>query len=425
VSDSDSEDEEDQGINQVDGGSPESSRNGRQTVYFPLTADMDFNQKLQWTVKLCKYHKDFEVMFKDGKYRPYVTVKDERAVDFLTTKGFEGIVMEKPDGREKSHKVIIYDVPTCIDPEDLPFDERFVWVKRREVKLKGKVEPKPQLIALLKGSVPERVFIPCIGYKYVSVYNETPVLCYKCSKWGHMQYKCYNDFRCRFCGKNHDARECIAKLKDNVKVVPTCCNCGESHNATSWLCKKRPQGNLHKISGGNASEPTRHVQALQGSHQDNVWQRRLEQRQADQASIPGNVTDQLGTVPPTGQVFHANEDVSLRREIDDLKKLMVELQKQIMELHTVIMRPSANVDTTVGTTVDSAAGTVMDGAVGTNESNGNDVVLQDFNLSAVVSEVGHLVELVQAYVDNPKGKVKSKLLKVASSVGNKIQQNGG
>ncbi|MPC68468.1 hypothetical protein E2C01_062670 [Portunus trituberculatus] len=129
LSDSDSEDENTPGPNQGSRGLPESSRSGRQRVYFPLTEGLDYNKKLQWTVKLCKYHKDFEVLFKDGKHRPYATVKDEQAVDFLTTEGIDGLVMEKPDGREKSQKVIIYDVPTCIDPDDLPFDERYVWVK--------------------------------------------------------------------------------------------------------------------------------------------------------------------------------------------------------------------------------------------------------------------------------------------------------
>lgn len=325
--------------------------------------------------------------------------------------------MEKPDGREKCHKVIIYDVPTLIDPDDLSFDERFVWVKRRVVKLKDAVSPKPQLVALMKGSLPEKVFIPCLGYKYVSLYNETPVLCYKCSKWGHMQYKCYNDFRCRFCGKNHDSRECIAKLKENVKIVPTCCNCGESHNANSWHCTKRPQGNRRNNSGVKTSEPARPVQVLQSSQPVNVWQERLEQRQA---STSGNVTDQLGTVPPTQQVVHVHEDVSLRKEIDELRNLMADLQKQIVELHTVIMRPSSHVDTAVNSAKETVVNTTVE-AIG---SNNNAAMSQENNLPVVTSEVRYLLDLIRAYVDNPKGKVKSKLLKVATSVGNKVQQNG-
>ncbi|MPC73527.1 hypothetical protein E2C01_067861 [Portunus trituberculatus] len=97
--------------------------------------------------------------------------------------------------------------------------------------------------------------------------------------------------------KNHDSRECIAKLKENVKIVPTYCNCGESNNANSLHCKKRPQENCHNNSGDKASEPTttNHAQALKGSEPDNARQRRFEQRQlAVQASIPVNVTDRAG-----------------------------------------------------------------------------------------------------------------------------------
>lgn len=56
-----------------------------------------------------------------------------------------------------------------------------------------------------------------------------------------------------------------------------------------------------------------------------------------------------------------------------------------MELCTVNIKLSANVDTAVDTTdVDSVVGNVKDGAGGTNESNGEDVDLQkDGNLSAV------------------------------------------
>lgn len=37
--------------------------------------------------------------------------------------------MEKPDGREKHTKVIIFDVPTYLNHEDLPFDDKFVWIR--------------------------------------------------------------------------------------------------------------------------------------------------------------------------------------------------------------------------------------------------------------------------------------------------------
>lgn len=50
------------------------------------------------------------------------------AVD-LTTRGFEGIVMERPDRREKCTKVIIFYVLTYLNHEGLPSDDRFVWTE--------------------------------------------------------------------------------------------------------------------------------------------------------------------------------------------------------------------------------------------------------------------------------------------------------
>lgn len=32
-----------------------------------------------------------------------------------------------------------------------------------------------------------------------------------------MQQKCHSDYRCKFCGKNHDAKECIEKFKEKSR----------------------------------------------------------------------------------------------------------------------------------------------------------------------------------------------------------------
>lgn len=55
-----------------------------------------------------------------------------------------------------------------------------------------------------------------------------------------------------------------------------------------------------------------------------MWQQRLEQRLAGRvSSLQGNVAVQES---------HDNVDASLRREIDDLKKMMLDMQKQIVDL---------------------------------------------------------------------------------------------
>ena len=115
-------------------------------------------------------------------------------------------------------------------------------------------------------------------------------------------------------------------------------------------------------------------------------------------------SQQLSTTPTAEQVLQANEAASLRSELDGLKKMMVDLQKQIVKLHKVIMT-GATADNTVETTADSSKETVVDGSVGANKSDGNSALgtskansngalQEDGNLLADIGEVGHLLALV-------------------------------
>ena len=163
---------------------PKSGAVPRKRLYFPNNLQMDYNSKVQWTFKLYKARPAFEVLFKEGNYREYVTVKDEIAVEHLTTEGFDGVVLEKPSEEGRTTEVIIFGIPLCLDADHLLTNERIVKATRREVKSGGKVFPKPQLIALLKGDVPEKIFVPCLGYKKVALFEEQVPLCFKCSKCG-------------------------------------------------------------------------------------------------------------------------------------------------------------------------------------------------------------------------------------------------
>ena len=303
----------------------------RKRLYFPNDLEMDFNAKLQWTVKLYKQRQSFEALFKEGKYKPYITVKDEEAANFLTTTGFDGVIMEKPDDREQGKKVIIFNHPLVLDPQDLLIDDRFIWVKRREVKIQGNMQQKPQLIALMKGDIPEKVFVPCLGYRNIALYNEAPIMCYKCSKWGHMAYKCQSSYKCRYCSGNHDSKICGDKIKENECIVPRCCNCGESHNANSWSCKKRPQfgqpkQNLNKrsethiittVNEGPGLPPDPHPHPVTSTA--NVWEERQKTRRRADAQ---NLND---SVQQGNSVINAHKE-----EIDALKKLVLELKSQIV-----------------------------------------------------------------------------------------------
>ena len=307
---------------------PEGVAIPRKRLYFPDALQMDFNSKAQWTFKLYKERPDFEVLFKDGKYREFVTVKDDTAVDFLTTEGFDNVILLKPSEEEKTTKVIVFGIPLCMEANLLLENSNIVKAARREVKSGGKVSPKPQLIAWLKGNVPEKIFVPCLGYKKVAVFEEQEPLCFKCSRWGHRAYKCQYETRCRYCSKAHDSRECVQKIKENVKITPKCCNCGEEHNANSRLCKKRPVASvirpkdITKTSTG-CSEKSIGEEASynQGRSVVNVWEQRIQ----NSSNLERQNSDAI---------------VALRIEVEQLKTLILTLQTTIDKVCSISGAPS-------------------------------------------------------------------------------------
>ena len=110
-------------------------------------------KKLLATVDLGRVFRRFEPLFKERKHRPYITVDSQEAVELLTNTGYEGIVIQLPDDREKYTKVILFRYPLIADPDFLLDDARFVWAIRHV--FRGGY--RSQVIALVKGEVPEKV----------------------------------------------------------------------------------------------------------------------------------------------------------------------------------------------------------------------------------------------------------------------------
>ena len=179
-----------------------------------------FLEKLIWAVQLNRDYSEFESLINEGRTKLHLTVRTDRA---------------KP-GR-KFTKVIIFNFPTMVEPDIILLDERFVWVKRRTCG----GEKRSQVVALMKGQAPEKIFIPGIGYRRVKPYMEPLAMCLKCCRWGHMSFVCQNDARCRFCGMKHYSQICRWKINKGYKIKPRCCNCGGCHNAGSLACRARPR----------------------------------------------------------------------------------------------------------------------------------------------------------------------------------------
>ncbi|XP_066968865.1 uncharacterized protein [Macrobrachium rosenbergii] len=212
--------------------------NGRKTLYFPENMVMTLRQKKNWTNRLNAAHRDFEVLFIEGNGKPHINVKGAAAVAYLTTEGFDDVVMHEKDLDSKYTRIIIFDVPVNVNVVSLTLESNIAGVERRFVRRR----PKPQLLATVRGPVPDRVFLPNLGYKNVAVYTSRALFCLKCSKWGHLRGGCNErTYHCRFCAGDHSSLECLAKIKRNIYVPAKCCNCGEDHNANSKSCRMRPR----------------------------------------------------------------------------------------------------------------------------------------------------------------------------------------
>ena len=366
----------------------------RPRLYFPKN-DFDFHDKVLWSVKLSKAHRDFEVLFKEGRNVCYITVKDDVAVKFLTTKGFDKVVMEKPlESTGERTKIILFGYPTYLDPEDILVDSKFIWVKRREVKIDGELVPKPQLIALMKGPAPEKVFISCLGYRRVSVYKEPPVICYKCCKWGHMAWKCLNEQKCRFCGKKHESKICGDKIKAKENITPRCCNCGGPHNASAWICPKRPKVDFSRPEASGNEVLAATSSTTVPLHNKNVWEKRREKRLQESTRDEDMVTELAGS----------DFILELRNEIDELKKAVLDIKTVLQSLAPLNEPCSSNKSVNVNKKTDN----VFD--VGSN--------------SNMFDNVTHVLDSVVQYMMNPRDDLKTNVLCSIKRLKGKMSCNG-
>lgn len=251
------------------------SQTTRKRLLFPADTEdkkFTFHEKLLWTAKLARAHKNFEVLFKEGRHRPYVTVGSQEAVEFLTTTGFQDVTLQVPEETEKLTKVIIFRFPLGLDPEYLIDDPAVVWAKRHAVR----GEDRTQVIAMLKGEVPRNIFIPGIGYRRLAPYLQDPKICLNCCRWGHEAYRCQEDPRCRFCSKKHKSELCGQKIKNGEKVIPRCANCGQEHNARSSLCLMNPKTRRYGAARTTSQGQGQRGHAATGPPGSNIAQDRGE-----------------------------------------------------------------------------------------------------------------------------------------------------
>ena len=210
----------------------------RRRLDFPAAAECSTLEKqYEWYVALHRQHGELEPLFKEGRSRAYITVRDDRPFyQSLVTDGFLDVVMLE-NVMERQHNVIVYNVPVYVNVNLLETPENFLWLKRRTV---GNFN-RPQLIGAVVGPIPKEVRLLGVGRCRVGPYTPEPDMCKNCSRWGHQEWRCRSAPRCRYCAGTHSSSVCLRKIQDQVPVQRRCCNCNGDHNAHWHACPQKPK----------------------------------------------------------------------------------------------------------------------------------------------------------------------------------------
>ena len=146
-----------------------------------------------------------------------------------------GAAVEVVDQKQNNGiKGVIYNVYAGWSDEEILDMAEGSRVKeaRRFLRRDGLVDnerPMPVLLTFEGTALPDRVFFEGMSFP-VRAYEQPPLRCFKCQKFGHVASACRGQRRCMRCGEEHDIKECRTEL-------PKCCNCGGDHKASFYKCE--------------------------------------------------------------------------------------------------------------------------------------------------------------------------------------------
>ena len=134
-------------------------------------------------------------------------------------------------------KGIIFGVDADTTDEELCEETGALSAKRIIKRYNGNYVKTAQVLLVFESRLPPYV---SVGYKRhkVSNYIPDPIRCLRCQRWGHKANSGNGKEKCAICSKQHNARECPEKEKENEQRKLKCTNCGGSHAASYQGCAK-------------------------------------------------------------------------------------------------------------------------------------------------------------------------------------------
>lgn len=126
---------------------------------------------------------------------------------------------------------VIKDVDNTLTDEEITNNLRSP--ENRVARLRRLGKSSAIKISFCGSSLPSFVYLGLVRHP-VTPFQEKPVQCRKCCRYGHREASCKHSPVCKRCGNTHEDR-------DSCTAQERCVNCGAAHSATSTPCSKWQQ----------------------------------------------------------------------------------------------------------------------------------------------------------------------------------------
>ena len=200
-----------------------------------------------------------------------LTPKDQETYNKIKTTKL--MITQELSSTDKHLKAVVVSYPLALPLEPLLKQENIVAAERMKNKY-GQLTTA--ILTTFIGAVPERISLGIWGTFRTTQYNQEPLRCYRCQRFGHHRNQCTTEVRCAVCAGRHDTQTCLDKHKQGQETTAKCPNCLGKHHAWYSRCPAR----LNKIKQQRPNQELRTPQprrTLLPTPINNPWTNKQQQ----------------------------------------------------------------------------------------------------------------------------------------------------